>query len=505
LAAGCGGDTEGGDAANGGNGGKADGEGESFPCEVVTESGAKVEMAQRKDVLAEKVLKTGSTCPKDYAEIIAKLRETDAEGCRVEDKRSGMSAMVVTERAQLLKSPQTYRVVVTRRCGGRAQEELFFSLFGVSKDPSSPLPPNVEVMAFDASTNQYNYYELTNGEWVFFGSSTDLIQPGAESRCAACHTGGGPIMKELDTPWVHWEGHEDIPGARELVDAHDDLGTKSSGSTMESLVKSGNRRWNKTRLELLKAQGDAKALLRPLFCPVELNIDNGADFRTSNLSSINADFLVDPHLKGFASVPVNEADYQALLVEFNQRMEDQRGPLKEGDAVLRDTVFRFPYIERAHADNDYVDKLKEAGILDDDLMFDVLVTDFTRPVFSQSRCDLLEFAPEGLTELTAQSLRDGFIAKLQGNGEGDAASAELLARLQDTADLQKNKDKVEAFFTACKARPQKDFLRDALQIAFHGRDKARELPVFENHEVLPVADHNITDDNRLNPETCVLE
>ncbi|MEN8197013.1 MAG: hypothetical protein ABFS30_10945, partial [Pseudomonadota bacterium] len=49
----------------------------------------------------------------------------------------------------------------------------------------------------------------------FFGTSADMLEgkgTGDTRRCAACHVGGGLIMKELDAPWLHWEGDTTTPG-----------------------------------------------------------------------------------------------------------------------------------------------------------------------------------------------------------------------------------------------------------------------------------------------------
>ena len=85
--------------------------------------------------------------------------------------------------------------------------------------------------------------------------AADQPGPGAsgDRRCAACHTGGGLIMKELDTPWVHWEGHMDTPGAAELVNAGvmlagEGLHPSSKGARVhfsgaKRSVTSGSRSW----------------------------------------------------------------------------------------------------------------------------------------------------------------------------------------------------------------------------------------------------------------------
>jgi hypothetical protein len=511
ASAGCGDGAQSAAEDTNGLGGKADAEQGDAPCVVLSEEGGALDLSQRNDVLANAVLKTGTTCPTTYAEVMAKLRVNDADdsACKVENPKGGINSMVVSETAQLLKDEnQGMRVVVTRKCNGRQQHELFFSLFGVSN--GRPLPGSVEVMAFDNETEQYNYYALEGGEWTFFGTSLDLVQPGAKDtkRCAGCHTGGGPIMKELDTPWNHWEGHEDVPGARTLVDANEDLGTKSSGSRMESLVKEGNRVWNKTRVKAMAAGGDIHQLLRPLFCSVEVNLDNGSDFRSSELKSVKLDLLIDPKLKGFGSIPATEEDYQAILTDVDQIMSHNgQSPIIDAEGnTLRDTIFRLIYPERAFADMDYGDKLKDAGIIDDDFIKDVLIIDFTRPLYSEIRCGLLGAMPQTLdVELNPANIKAAVIAALEGSEEGTPA-AELLANLKNE-DPAAHDATVNTFIEACKARDKKAFLEDSVLIAIQRRDLARgefHHSLFEFPQAMPFAGIEVGPETHLDPVSCEL-
>jgi len=57
-------------------------------------------------------------------------------------------------------------------------------------------------------------------------------------------------------------------------------------------------------------------------------------------------------------------------------------------------VFSLPFVHRARSDSQFVARLEQIGVLDRDFVFDVLAVDFTRPVFSQARCDLLEHVPD---------------------------------------------------------------------------------------------------------------
>jgi len=498
---------------NGGNGGKTDELTGPFACDDFIEDASGRGLPEgflegRKDPLAQLVLKPGEDCPTSYAEIMTKLRANDTESCSVDNAKAGISSYVVTETAQLLDMPTNYRVAVTRECDGREEWELFFSLFGVQ--PDSGLPGNVEVISFDAESKLFNFYVVEGGRWEWHGDSTDMIKPGNEAtnRCAACHTAGGLVMKELDTPWVHWEGHLDIPGASELVDANDDLGTKRSGSRMERIVNDGNRAWNPIRMEFWRSQGDVENLIAPLFCHKQVNLDNGADFKDSDMRSVKADFLLDPELKSFGSISIETADYLQALVDTGHSVAG----LEDADGEpFRDTVFAFPYPERAKIDTKYVDELEKAGIIDENFVHDVLMVDFTRPLFSEERCALVKFAPTDLEEITVASIKAGFIANLEEKGtdpEGDgltAAEQMLLDNLSNDEDQDAHETAVDEYWDACAARDKTEFINDTVRVAILKRDLARELHVFEFAATMPQADEVVDISTRFNRFTCELE
>ena len=388
--AGCAGDEADGGDDGGCSGGKCDAPTDpaKFACKNVvdeSERGRANVLAELNDPFSELVLRGGTGCPKDFAETIAKLRVEDKTGCET-GKGAGMSARFVTETGQFDMGAlrESFRVVTTRRCNSRQEFEVLFSTFGVT---TNKIPGAFEAIGFDKATKEFNYYELTNGQWHFFGSSGDFIQ-GNGGRCKGCHTGGGLVMKELDTPWMHWTGHHQTDGTTAILDANkDDLGSENSGANMESLVNAGNREWTKTRVthNLNPERSTVAKLLEPLFCSVEVNVDNAVDFEGTALSGIPVDFLVDPQFKSFGSVGMSDAVYTAA--------RDAAGSKIEGLTGKKDTFFKFAFVERSKADNMYIEELKTRGIIDDEFVKDVLAVDFTRPIFSDARCALLDFAP----------------------------------------------------------------------------------------------------------------
>jgi hypothetical protein len=295
------------------------------------------------------------------------------------------------------------------------------------------------------------------------------------------------------------------------------MGTKSDGIDMESIVRAGNRFWNSRRVASLKKKG-AKAVLKPLFCTVEINLHNGSSSTTpvdnsagqfGDLSRIPTDFMVDTGSMGFFSSPsIKPEDYRAQVAANGQKMAGSGGTQlrdKDGKAAL-DTVFDFAFPKRAIIDSEYVNELKTAGIIDEDFIKDVLVVDFTRPIFSTDRCALLDSVPDlEEKDLTPDKIRDGLAAKLREKSPAATTPAgQLLANLGNKTDAEAHNQKMQAFFTACAARPQKDFLIDAMKVNSLLRNKARELAVMEFPETLPFDSQQIASGSRLDPKTCAL-
>ena len=495
-------------------------------CKVTNELTKKAMTATQikalKDPVGQLVIQGTGGCPTTLDEITAKLRKTDAVNCKDDPKLppAGTATRFVSETSQVLKKADSYRTVISRTCNNRSNHELMMSVFGLSAT-ATKVPQDLEMIGFDKTAGVFNYYAREEGAWRFFGSSKDLIAEGyncnnvgscvpkaaSKTRCAGCHLGGGLIIKEFDSPWVHWEHFTDTPGVTELMDRFKmTFGTqKDDGAGLESTVRNGNRLWNEKRIDFLKTKGTAE-LLRPLFCTIDLNLQSMSGSVGSVPSSVRGDFLLEPRLSSFDSVPIDSAEYTAQIAANGQKIKGSGGQLKDKDGKLvTDTIFAWTYPERGQADRDYVDQLVQKKIIDDDFAADVLRIDFTRPIFSGKRCALLSNAPVlTAAQMTPQGIRDGFKKTLAGK-TGDAA--ELLASINDVADLQKHKDAVSKFMTACKARPKKDFLADALAWSGQLRNTIRKsVKLIEFEEAMQNDKFDGGSDARSwDPATCTLK
>jgi hypothetical protein len=448
------------------------------------------------DPIANAVLKAGTSCPTTFTAILAKLREADKAKCP--DTSQGLSTRMISETAQLTGQASSMRAVLTRECAERKEHEVFFSLFGLQPSDSA-LPPNAEFIAFDSTAGVFNYYEADGtGKINFFGNSKDMLKgkgTGQVRRCAGCHTEGGLVMKEFDSPWLHWEGDKDIPGARAYVDKFKaDLGTKADGINMESLVKIGNQLWNASRINFLKTPTTTKELLKPLFCTLDVNL--GSASISADVSTLPAASLLDK-LIATPLITITSADYEAQIAA--------NGQVIEGVPGKSDTAFAYTYIMRSRIAADYVKQLISSGIVDLDLAKDILMLDFTRPIFSSDRCDLLAKLPNiPVADLTPDKIRLALMKGLAGPVPPIGTPArELLLNLADKDD-GKHARTLQAFTDACTALGSKKLVANALTVASLNRTIARGMPILEFQETVASDNLSVPSGTRLDPKTCEL-
>lgn len=508
------------DDGPGGAGGKGDSIADTGICAGIVldktqgDGGSEpADLSELGDIFAKAVLQAQEgECPTTYSEAMAILRLNDKENCEgVED---GIRTAAVSETSQVMGKGDAFRLVTTRQCGDRSAFELLFSTFGV-KASQKELSGNVEVIAFDSTKKLFNYYEIVDGEVSHFGDSTMyMTADGDAARCQGCHPNGGLNMKELAAPWLHWEGDTTTPGASALIDRFDDLGTVTNGIELESIVDEGNAAIVGERARIALAQGDVKELLRPLFCPVQINLETATSSIDSPPGQVPGAALVDTRL-GFGSISVSDEVYTDTLKAAGQKIVGNDGKQlknKSGKGVV-DTHFAFAFPVVSREDQNYIDQLVTLGVIDEDFKQDVLAVDMTRPLFSDGRCGLLEKAPTNLGKLTTSTgkavkslpkkIRDGFVAALKTPKAG--AETDFKAFLGNTSDQADHAKAVEDFFAACSARPEAEFFADANQYVSLTRNLARQMQIMEFPATLPQDDLDVPSSARLDPATCVLE
>jgi hypothetical protein len=255
-------------------------------------------------------------------------------------------------------------------------------------------------------------------------------------------------MKELTTPWMHWERVFESPGAADLVKSRKPtLGTKEDGPHLQfDVIQPGNVAWNTRKIRFLKDGPSVAKLLEPLFCPVQVNI---ASPNAKTLVAVP--FLFDgaigrgPGGGDGPQIKTSAADHDKIIAALGQAV---------GGTTKADVVAPFAFIARSVEDTNYVQQLIAAKIIDAGFRDDVLMVDFTRPVFSDDRCDLLKFAPDlKPADRTAAKIAAGFLTKLK-SAEPGTPAGQLKAHLQARKDGEAfdHPETQQAFASACLAR-----------------------------------------------------
>jgi hypothetical protein len=268
----------------------------------------------------------------------------------------------------------------------------------------------IELLAFDRQKGVFNFYEVigngTKGEWFYRGDSLDILsdiaslhkQPnparpqfGERLRCSGCHMAGGPILKELAAPHNDWSTKArplSFGNLRPDAFLSDVFRTLKDADELAASVSAGSALLQKS--EAFQKATSASSLqqqLRPLFCPVELNLESDTvplEEQKTNVGIPSA-FFANPRLAQ-DTMTMRRADY---------------------DAALAATKTKFPEIARPDADHGWLTPVKAAtdlraieelvrrGVIDAEFVSDVLAVDFTNPLFSPGRCNLLRLVPSG--------------------------------------------------------------------------------------------------------------
>ena len=436
------------------------------------------------------------TCPLDMPSIMAKLEKVDKTNCQ------GIATRVVSEdAARAAGGNANYRAVTSRNCDSRGEFGLLFSSFGFNTGSLTKTdhPGEVEIIAFDDVDGVFNYYKEIQGQMHFFGSSQDFVTagPGGPSLtntrgCANCHPGGGINMKELQSPWTHWSQNDNIVGADVLVRSRSAfMGTLRSGADMEgSVAEPGNDKWNISKAKFLStvstadlesarsklgdddmSSGDradiarrglkrnlnaTQTMLQPLFCTVQVNINNSGGQSTipSQIFMSNRSGLFGGPRKSFSS-----AELTAALTAIGSRV----------DGVSNNELTTpFMVLEPSHEDQSYINQLVALGVLDQGFVKDVLMIDFTRPVLSDDRCALLDLMPDlAPADRKVANIRDALIGALTAESPGAGSpAAQLLIHLNASkAGTPINfTTAVAKYAAACNARTAPTLVRDALKM-----------------------------------------
>jgi len=351
----------------------------------------------------------------------------------------------------------------------------------------------VELIAWDPGKQLFNFYELIGngekGEWFYRGDSLDIQadvtflhrhtdpgQPkfGGQLRCSGCHTAGGPIMKELAAPHNDWWTTERplplgklIPDAdlarifQGLVDASELSASVKAGLSM--LAESDKFRQTSKTLSLQEQ-------LRPLFCPVELNLESDPTplDKKSPTIEIPSAFVVHP-LLARSSLTAQRGHYEAALATMKASFPET----KRTDA---DHAWLTPV--KAFSDTLTIESLIKQNIIDEEFASDVLAVDLTNPLFSTERCHLLSMVPIKVDD----DWKETFKTSLQAQAGQDQAAQELLTNLTDSSqNTQFHRARAVRLLDQCQSRLQtSDAVLTIYRLLAQRREEVRTSEISQN-------------------------
>lgn len=415
--------------------------------------------ATSNDDALSRLLAAGEGCPPDVMALRERLL---AGGARL------ATALVNNRGYHSAEGSYSLFEAVRGRVAGRevGAGEFFFGHFTAAE--GTLLRPDqatragnlmVEAIAWDGAKAAFNFFELVGdgarGRWHYRGDSRDVARDvallhreagggapfGRALRCSGCHLNGGPILKELDAPHNDWWTQ-----ARPLPFG----GRKPDGALAAMLVGlvdadafAADVREGSRRLEAapgraaFRREQSVPERLRPLFCPHEINLvsDDGAG--GEGRVSVPAASLVDPRL-GAGQLAFGRAHYEAALGSLGARFEG---------TGRRDGDHAWLAPAKAYGDVAAVEAALRDGLIDEELVLDVLAVDFTNPALSSERCALLRHLPER----AEGDVRAALLASL-GQARDPAARA-LADNLRDPArDAASHRARAARFFEACARR-----------------------------------------------------
>jgi hypothetical protein len=342
--------------------------------------------------------------------------------------------------------------------------DLLFGHFLTATDDGRLVPSQddllIELIAWDPDKQFYNFYELRGAGWVYRGDSKDILDDirllhrqrpasvpafGERLRCSFCHVNGGLLQKELAQPHNDWflqsrqlpmGGLKPDPAVKTILDAVVDA------DALTTLVAASPRRLaDSAGYRKVLAARSMQEQLRPLFCPVEVNIESDphpSDDRKSAPVRVPSGFFVDPRL-ATVDVSVSSASYDAAVQKLRSSLPRTAG---RADA---DHPWLTPV--KAHSDIVAVDALIERRVIDKEFALDVLAVDFTNPVFSNTRCALLKLVPDD----AGADLVERFVGALRGASMPGAV--ELLGNLTDPKrNAAFHESRAKAFAGDCRQR-----------------------------------------------------
>lgn len=402
--------------------------------------------------------------------------------------------------------PLNTRLVITWQTDAATGPDLLLSTSPDPQDPDSLM----QLIAWSEAQGVYHFFERKRGRWAWAGNSLHALSaPSRGKGPFDSHVNGGLVIKELKFPWIHWHSQANgIPV--QLIfptafGAHP-LSKKIQGAeVLELAVQAGVRRWTRRRVaanvqgsEFSGVESCAKQVLwttsvnlvssgmlsRRLASQSEFVLPRTFFFDDDGINEAIA-HMDDAQLSLPQEISVDAQLYTQGLAKFNVHVE----ATPAGPSVAGDTEFAFVVPERAFEDLAVIAELLKTKILSPRLALCLLMVDFSNPIFSPDRAELLDFFPDKAVIGNGGADLDKIVIQAARQASAGSEPARELLRLWDDVDLIQNiQRRLANYLIAVQSRlrtPEGVF--DLLQLAGSRKEAFRGRKLHEFAHTLAVS------------------
>jgi len=311
----------------------------------------------------------------------------------------------------------------------------------------------IELIVWDHAKKLFNFYELIGTEtgcnWFYRGDSLDALSDntylyretpegakkfGTTMRCSACHSSGGPIMKELDLPHNDWWTAErplTFGTNRASVQVSQWMSELIDAKKFAANVKAGMQKLESSiKYQEFRQKMSLQERLRPLFCENEINLKSDISPNEAGQAEIKipSEFFLNP-LLGELALGISRRSHANFLIANKMRFPETT----RGDA---DHAWLTP--AKGYSDLLAIQTLLDTKVIDEEFVFDILMIDFEHSLFSSERCNLLKALPKSADGLWKTQLMRNLSTM------DTSASKKALANLT-SQNLQQHKATIEEY------------------------------------------------------------
>ncbi|MDO5980569.1 hypothetical protein [Flavivirga spongiicola] len=315
----------------------------------------------------------------------------------------------------------------------------------------------LQLISWSESDNSFHFFERKANIWGWAGNSFTSLNPPTRGKGPFdSHINGGLVMKELKFPWAHWHSQSNsIP--REVFE-HDSefnshvLFSKVDGAEhLENIVKTGIRRWTKSRINNdIKNSKTVNILsyFRQILTPTSVNlVSTSINFDNVEEKEIGlpSSFFFDIDVIEFAAFTINPtldivpSDRITISGSLYKKVCDILNmEVKSNDGITSfegDTHFCFLVPERAFEDIEVCRQLVERKLLSPKMLLVLIMLDFTNPVESLHRKKIMKYCPDEINTNEEYALDKVIIKKIESSESNQDSPESELIRYWTSPDL----------------------------------------------------------------------